>query len=141
VTTESNGSSGDPRLNDLVATLRRLEEALQLAREELVRQGERTRVNGEGVTELRGNAVTRHYVAAAAENAVHAALVPIRSDVDKLMSVIKPGGRTGLAEEHEKDHKVLSRWVYGVGGVMGLIGLLVLVSKLPGLVTWLQGLF
>ena len=133
----------DPRLNDLVTTLMRLEDSIRLVREELARQGERTRINAEGVAELRGqDNPTRHYVDVAARAAVQEALAGpvrnLRSDVDTLLAVVKPSGAEGLAEKHAEDRKVLWRWVYGVGGVVAVLGLVGLLAKLP-VWGWLTG--
>ncbi len=133
----------DPRLNDLVATLVRLEESLRHVRDELMRQGERTRINGEGVAELRKRTPpTRQYVdvaaKAAAQAAVLAELGPIKSDVGRLLAVVKPHGRKGMAEEQQDDHRVMWRWIWGGAGVAALLGLIALVLKLGPIWTWLK---
>lgn len=142
-------SNPDPRMDDLVETLRRLEESLRSVREELGRQGERTGRNAEAVErvrtalsalqeampstelqELRLRALLGGYATNADVSALRDVTSRLRGDVDKLMTVVKPDERTGIIQQQQADHMTLWRWVFGVGGVVAFLSLLALVAKL-----------
>jgi len=137
----------EPTAAELLRSLHGLQEAFLLVREELARQDERMKSVWHLLESLRNQVddlrrtIAQRQVEMRSDDfrQMQAVGFALRSDVDRLLHVIKPGEANGLQEDQKRLSDRVLRLFYGASGVLfvlglagTLLGLLFYISRLRG---------